>query len=223
MKHVMKTVVASLSAKQRTSLKKHSAICLFVVIMTIVQEAAFTRFHVQTNSFQNIDQTHMIMDWLRFLHILNSWLIGGCCVFAFLIKAIKCSEENYFIQLEKTIPELEPSHLPRLVLEGENVIHKRRALIKSFGIIPCLWLLHILISAPVVVLRLNSNVTHILEKTWGVLPLINNVIAVGFVIYQCDACSHLTKKRMKEIKIKLFTEQKDGDDGTVCERVRKKC
>ena len=221
MMHELTSLVAPLSPKQRISLKKHSVFCLFMVIMTIVQEAIFTRFHLQTNSFQNIDQAHKIRDWLKFSNNMNSWLIGGCCIFAFFVKTIKFNEENYFNQLEQNINDLQPDDLPRLVLERDSAINKRRTLIKTFGIIPCFWLLHVLISAPVVALSLSSDVSHFVEKAWTVLPLIYNMIALGLVIYQCDSCGHLTRKRMKDIKMKLFTQRKMETMGLFVDELEK--
>jgi hypothetical protein len=205
---LLKETSEKLTTKQKSSLKRLAAVCLFIILMTITQDAVMTRYHLLSNTSGEIDKVHEIMDWLRTYHNLNSWLLGGCCFFAFMVNIIKYNEENYFNQLELGLESVTPENSCTLILERKAVMDCRRKLIKCFGIIPCLWFLHVFVRAPVVVMEVKSPLSSGIEDAWAVLPLIYELFAIGFVVYECEKCSHVTRKRVSDIMMFLIREDK---------------
>lgn len=162
--NLLMSVTESLEARQKSSVKRFSLTCLIVIIMTIVQDALLTRFHILSNSYADIDLQHEIMDWLRTYHNMNSWLLGGCCVFAFFVRIIKFNEINYFNRLEETPQDLVPEKSSSLILERKAVILTRKRLLKCFSIIPCLWFMHVFVRGPIIVMEVNSDKINWIEK-----------------------------------------------------------
>lgn len=194
LKNLLMTISASLTSPQQTSLRRHAVSSLVIVILIVVQKCLFTAYHVTRPSITHL---HAIGDCFRTYHSLNSWFIGGCLTFTFLVKIIKFNEVNYFEQLERDEGIMVEENAPRLALDRWKCMHFRASLLKPFSIIPCLWFIHLFIKGSAVFM-LVGHVEGIVGKVSRILPLVYQLLAVTYVIYHCDTCTVMTKKRIHD-------------------------
>ena len=141
-----------------------------------------------------------ISDWMKSYHHMNNWFLGGIAVHAFMIKVIQFSETNYFDMIDKeSETSMIPENSPRMALERRSLVMLRKNLLKTFSFLPCLWFLHVFVRAPVVVIEIAQEGVDIFDIFWRILPLVYEVIAVGYIIYLCDSTTQLTRKRVNEL------------------------
>lgn len=200
----------NLTAKQKSSLKKHASFCLLMTFLTLAQEVAFTHYHLRRNR-EKFDSKHKVMDWLECYHQMNSWFFGGCAVYTFFVKVIRFHEINYFNSIEGRTDILIPSADAKLALERRSVSLFKQDLIKTFAFIPCLWIIHAFIEAPVVVLEVAQPDSDFMEQMWSILPFLYELTSIAYVVYLCDLCTCTVASRSEDLLIFLLRENRMED------------
>lgn len=195
----------SLKPEQLSSLRVHAIVSMFVICMTLGQDVALSYYHLFYTVYVD-DAGHIFLDMARSFHFFNSWLLGGCAVYAFFVKIIQFRDENYFESLRVNAADLVPENAARLALERRNVMIARNRLLKTFSLIPCLWFLHTFIKAPCLVLQLGHWFHYPIEQAWRIIPLVYQILAVAYLVFLCDASTQYTRKKVDDVVVEMMSK-----------------
>lgn len=198
------TISGTLSPTQRRSLRRHAVCSLIFVFVIVIQECLVTTYHVTR---PNTTTLHAIAYILLGYHSLNSWFVGGCLTMAFLVKIVKFNEVNYFEQLEKEESTVIEENAPRLALERWKCMLFKKNLLKPFSIIPCFWFAQVFIKTLAIWMQVGY-MDDVVGKVSRILPLAYQLLAVTYVVYHCDTCGEMTRKRVHDTIMWIMRENR---------------
>ena len=121
----IRSTVSSLTAKQRSVLRKHAICSAVVVLLLFLVNGGVMVFKVVTSpaiqTGANFDPIRFWKGPVFFYTTINNWLVTGILIYVFYIKMLRFMEENYFISLESRIDEKSAINNYQLIIERRKL------------------------------------------------------------------------------------------------------
>lgn len=211
MRRILILVAKNLTASQKSCLKRHGLVFLVLLVMTILQDAVITHLHLNSRHGRTLGPNHRLMDWLKCYHNMNSWFYGGVGVYTFFVKMIRFNEINYFDAMAGKHELLIPGMDSFLALERRSVALVKKRLMKTLAFVPCLWVVNVFVRAPVVVFKIAQPNSIPIGRIFRTLPLIYQLIALAYVVYECEICNLTVGKRVNDLLVAMMEENRIQD------------
>ena len=198
-RELIQRMLPALNSEQRSQLKWHAIKCLILVLLTIAQEFASTTWHLATCCKAPLTTKHILEDYAKSYDYVNSWFLGGRGMFAFFVKVVQFTDDNYFKELnEKGLQSMESSPSSRLALDRRAIMKTRHALLSSMSLMPCLWFVHLFVKSSAAAIEVAERFDKTSDKIWRLAPLAYMIFALLYLVWLCDLTTERLRDRVSE-------------------------